>query len=202
MARKVVYYYCFAGVRCEHLRPFQCRGDHGFPVMDCEQLSQILKRLEATKNYFRACLTADLLYLYDIFPDRTNIFIILTESANKKIGHFLLVYIDKNGSVVIFDPIGTNYVDIPDEIKKFVSNNKSVRYNEKRLQGPNSCLCGVFCIFFAIYLSAGYCFEHVISWFADPLWNDVSVYSWFVGRVARPSLTSVLTPARMFLCKF
>ena len=169
--------------------------------MDCDQLSQVLKRLEATKNYFRTCLHIDQLYLYGIFPDRPNIFIILTESSNKRIGHFILLYIARDGSVVIFDPIGTDLTKIPSEIKEFICNNKSVKFNVKQLQGPNSCLCGVFCIFFSIYLSTGYSFEHVISWFAEPAWNDVSIYSWFVKRVAHPPLTSVLTPARMFQCK-
>ena len=166
--------------------------------MDCQQITQVLKRLEITKSYFRDCLPIDRLYLYDIFPGKTNIFIILTETENKEIGHFVLVYIDRNGFVVIFDPAGTDLDEIPIEIKKFININKSVKFNEKRLQGQNSCLCGVFCVFFSIYLSMGYSFEQVISWFAEPQWNDVSIYSWFIKRVAHPSLSPTLTRARMW----
>ena len=170
--------------------------------MDCDQITQVLVKLEATRQYFRICLPIDQLYLYDIFPNRTNIFIILTKNENKEIGHFVLVFVDKNDSIIIFDPLGTNYDGIPIEIKKCIPNNyKTIKFNEKRLQSPNSCLCGLFCIFFSVYLSVGYSFEQLISWFAEPQWNEVSVYSWFVNRVAHRSLTSVLTLERMFHCE-
>ena len=166
-------------------------------------MTQILEKLEVTKDNFRICLSINQLYLYDVSIDKNNIFIILTETENKEIGHFVLLYTYKNGSVIIFDPAGTEYDEIPTEIKTFIkTNNKSVKFNEKRLQGPNSCLCGVFCVFFSVYLSMGYSFEEVISWFADPQWNDVSIYRWFMNRVAHPPLSSVLTPARMFQCQF
>ena len=63
-------------------------------------------------------------------------------------------------------------------------------------------MCGIYCIFFAIYLTIDYQFDDILSWFRDPQWNDISVYQWFIKRLVHRTLLTILTPERMLYCEF
>ena len=190
---------CVIGICWKCVCTFECRSDNRFSLMmDCDQVTEYMLHLPSTKYYFRKCLTASQLLSYDIIPDRINIFIVLLNSD--PIGHFVLIYF-ANSSIIIFDPAGTDLMHIDDNIKHFVmQRNLPILLNEKQLQGSNSCLCGVYCIFVSLYLSIGYSFKELMSWFSsDPSWNDISIYRWFIKRVAHS--VKPFGRARMLQCK-
>lgn len=64
-----------------------------------------------------------------------------------KIGHFVSLTIDKLKNIYFFDSYGKNasYYNV-----KVISNEKN--YNNLCLQSPNSCLCGVFVLYFNYFL--------------------------------------------------
>jgi hypothetical protein len=166
--------------------------------MNCHQLTEYMLHLPPTKYYFRKCISISQLYLYDIMPGRINIFIVLLNSD--PIGHFVLIYFDVS-SIIIFDPAGTDIDHIHGDIKCFIKRWKvPILLNEKQLQGNNSCVCAIYAIFFSVYLSMGYSFKELISWFTPDLpWNDNSIYRWFIKRVAHS--VDPFGRARMLHCK-
>ena len=66
--------------------------------------------------------------------------------------HIGLLYFVKKNEIVYFDSFGVE--DIPEEIKKFISN-KNIKANIYRVQANNSVMCGYFCIRFIDFMLAG-----------------------------------------------
>ena len=60
--------------------------------------------------------------------------------------HWIALYVKNNNEVVYFDSFSVEH--IPEEIKKLIGNNKSIKTNIFRLQACNSIMCGYFCIGF------------------------------------------------------
>ena len=156
--------------------------------MDCQEIDKIFKRDPITKPIYRCCATINNLSnvkkLY--LPNDDNIFILLSLTDNKWLGHFLLLYIDKNKSSILFDSGGVQKVDenIVDFLKTQIGA-KDISYNENRVQLPQSCTCGLYCMFVAHYLAGDYLFQDIISWFdkKDFKLNDRSILEWFKREI-------------------
>ena len=122
--------------------------------MDCGQIEKILKNCPITTPIFRACvevsnLSYSLKSLY--IPGQANIFILLDVPKNQNLGHFVLLFCDKNNRVILFDSAGNNQInnEIKVALKTSIGVNE-VQLNQKRIQSPNSCTCGLYCIFYSI----------------------------------------------------
>ena len=79
--------------------------------MEIGQVNGILKKLID----FSICLSIDHLYQYK--PSDRRVFIVLIDST-KVLGHFVLIFTKINGSIILFDPVGTNHVH--PKIKKWL----------------------------------------------------------------------------------
>ena len=166
--------------------------------MDCAQVNGVM---EKNVKIFNLCLPLNLLRIY-FDRERPCIFIVLMSNKGENIGHFISIYLHEGGGLTLFDPLGIDArSDIDVEILKLIKPDTPLQFNRKKIQGPNSCLCAVYCIFVSLYLSRNYSFNAVLSWFGrDRAWNDASIYSFFSKRLS-PSMTVTLTPARMLRCR-
>ena len=89
-----------------------------------------------------------------------------SSKSNKRMGHWLCLYLDIYGYVsIFFDSFGLAPEVYP-EIKKFLRrHSKFIRYNEICLQHPSYETCGLYVIYFAKYITRGYDLHHILSFF-------------------------------------
>jgi len=181
--------------------------------MDCREIVLLLTSLVVTKPYFRKCVKVVNL-LNSVSPQfvisgENNIFVVLCEnrghqSSNDNIGHFVLIFISCTGNVYLFDSSGNadETANSYPQIKQFIDKVSSGTqlFNKKRIQSFNSCACGIYCIFVAIYLSLNYSLQTILSWFSDTdlVGNDLSILKWFKKRIG----TQLVQDKRILLCDF
>ena len=154
--------------------------------MNCWEISSLLTNyISETKQYFRKCLyVSDLCQINSlIIHGENNIFIVLLNDGDgSAIGHFCLVFYSKDKLLVVFDSLGlrdTTY-SLFNGLKSEL-NAKEIRYNTTQFQSNNSCVCGLYCIYIAVWLSTGSSFQEVLSRFSSTelWWNDKSIFEWF-----------------------
>ena len=169
--------------------------------MECQEIETVLRNLPTTKNIFRGCFVSDKLLLARrvLCRGQDNIFIVLiVDEEDDFLGHFILLYLSSDNILTVFDSVGRHYPKINDFLAHLRP--KLIHRNVKKIQGPNSCVCGVYCILVAVYLSIGLGLTHIIQWFSksDLKTNDESVYLWFTKRIAKHFVTR---RQRLLMCQ-
>ncbi len=154
--------------------------------MNDKEIVEILLHHPVTANFFRACCGVDQLcgarklHVAGTF----NIYICnTTPSMSSKMGHWLLIVLQPYGtgsSCDFFDSFGRDVSQFDTRIFKFIHGFKPLRvnFNPSKLQMDGSCVCGLWVIFMAVYICAGYSMPSILKWFSktDQQLNDLSLY--------------------------
>lgn len=113
-------------------------------------IDRILQTDNLTKKTYLGCFSYDERPVINSYPSS---FVINTQPRSKEGEHWLAMYFDIDENCYFFDSFGNkpsfyrlhNYI---------LSNSRKWTYNMKQLQGfePH---CGVYCIFFLLFISRG-----------------------------------------------
>ena len=124
--------------------------------MDCWEISSLLANIiPETKRDFRKCISDNNLSEIKnlILYGKHNIFIVLL-NGHKQIGHFCLIFFSKDQTLVIFDSPGvTDDHPLLRNIPQL--NPEKIYFNNTSFQGKDMCVCGLYCLYVALWLSLG-----------------------------------------------
>ncbi len=167
--------------------------------MNTTQLSVILSNCAITKPYFRTVVPIDYLLsaakMYN--KNEKNIFVVNVLESGEGFGHWVLIFVYPNNELISF--VDSFAVEPAQYDKRFViflrKFSKTIDYCPYAVQQNRSCTCGLYCVFFAIYLTLGYSLDTITRWFspARKLLNDKSVIAFIRERVYIPSSRRFLT---------
>ena len=117
-------------------------------------------------------------------PKDVRAYVINTDESHLPGTHWIAVYFpeDKNNVVEYFDSYGLPPLE-QDMVDFMRRNAVSTRFNNIRLQGMDSMVCGQYCVHYLHQRSLGYSLEHLVSYFGQNYSrNDRQVEHWFCDR--------------------
>lgn len=144
--------------------------------MNTFQLTNILNTDSFTKRLFLGVYARDEVPIKVKYP---SCFIINTHNSNQPGEHWLAFFLNQDGSVEFFDPIGLSpqFYNL-DKYLQIISKNK-VFYTNQRLQGFGSNYCGVYCVYFLYQRSRGITFNNFYKDFENCFENDKFIKKYF-----------------------
>lgn len=130
--------------------------------MDTKEIYDIIRKKGSLASIFLGVFPSDM--LPKVVKKRPSAIIINTDPANKPGKHWVAAYFNNDNSVEYFDSYGLSPFN--NEILNFLSENSSVIYkNGVHLQGLNSLVCGLYCIFFLYFKCRGYSLNKILKFF-------------------------------------
>ncbi len=165
--------------------------------MNSTQIERILSKYPVSAPYYRVCLPVDLLWesRKHFVALNYNIVVVNTATSREDFGHWLLLFFAPRSTsswiCYFIDSYGRNIQDFDARILKFVNYfTHEIQNNPTKLQQNSSCMCGLYVIFFAIFLSASYSLAAILSWFSkrDLQLNDISVLHYLKNCVKIPKM--------------
>jgi len=126
--------------------------------MNSLQMEKALLVDKMCKDIFVGVFAADKL------PDKEypGIYIANTDVASQPGQHWVAFYCEKPDTTEVFDSYGYNPAVYSLFLKTWIGDDYIVQ-NSCRLQGPDSTVCGQYCIFYTLLRCHGYRYEDVIS---------------------------------------
>lgn len=109
-------------------------------------ISNALRNNPTTRSIFKGVCSADKLPSVQITSP--SLFIVHTQNANVKTGHWEAIYVQPHVRVVFFDSFGRS-PHVSSHIKFIQSQHLPVSHNARQLQSYYSFTCGQFCCLFA-----------------------------------------------------
>ena len=143
--------------------------------MDTVELLRNVESDDVVRRTFGGILPRDKL------PDRIETFpvsfIVNTDSSREEGSHWVAFYLQNEDCGEFFDSYGNSPTSLAEEFEDFLKNNvKNYSYNDKRLQGDFSTVCGQFCLFYLYHRCRGYDIREITRMFhKDADINDVLV---------------------------
>ena len=117
--------------------------------MDTQQLREIMKRDRLAQLYFKGVYAADQIEERKVIKYPCG-YIINTEPIIKEGEHWVAIYIDDSGRGEFYCSYGKSPHTY--NFDKWISKNTSSwTYNQKRMQGNNSSVCGHYCVFYLLH---------------------------------------------------
>ena len=116
-------------------------------MMDEDDINGLIQRCQKLKHKFRGVFAAD------NFPSKlkSNTFLIVNASKSQSPGTHWLLICKKNNHLLFADPLGRSLSSYKNIYQRLAKNN--VQFHQllenQPIQGQNSELCGLFCIFIA-----------------------------------------------------
>ena len=102
---------------------------------------------------------------------RPCLIIVNTDPSWKRGEHWIVIFFSSQKEVEIFDSLGSKFSTFPPEIKNFIGRfAESVKYTTKRVQPPNSSLCGLYCLYYAYYRCSKNSMECIVKTVPPPDW--------------------------------
>jgi Ulp1 protease family, C-terminal catalytic domain len=160
--------------------------------MDTNQLNYIFKVDKTTKAYYGGTYASDeILEIVENtkFNGKMKFFVSNTKPSEHEGEHWVLLFF--NGSdepPIFFDSFGRNIpkfkkYDIKKSFDFMISettDEKRYEYNPFFFQAEDSIVCGLYCVFFAHYLSLDVPFNEILDRFDqnDKKTNDALIYEW------------------------
>ena len=103
--------------------------------------------------------------------------IVNTDSSDKPGRHWLAFYFTSYEQIECFDSYGLSPEYYSHNLGAFVKKYESVVTNNKQLQGPNTMVCGQYCLFYLMHRCRGYSMNDIVNMFSsDTYVNDQFVY--------------------------
>lgn len=137
---------------------------------------QILHALRDIKNHTVGVYPADRIPKVWAKP---TAFVVNTDGHKQPGTHWVAMYVNRDGHGCYFDSYGLPPV-IPQHLQRLRRNCKFFRYSAKQLQGPESQLCGHYCVMFLHFMSTGLGIHRFRSAFSNDLSkNDKIVYDYY-----------------------
>ncbi len=165
--------------------------------MNGYEIETILSKFPSTSRFYRDCCPVDSLSdsQNKFVQNSSNIFVVNTANSDEKFGHWLLLFFNSSNICYFVDSYGREPKEFDERISKFVAHfTKRVIHNPRKLQQSSSCVCGLYVIFFSVFLCTGYSLTKIISWFSKPdlRLNDISVLKFLRKRVRLPKTSQLL----------
>jgi len=145
--------------------------------MDTWELYYLLNRSSYTASWNPVmCATDELTHRK---PQENQAYVINTDDSHLPGTHWVAVYFPQEGCVEYFDSYGLPPLD--DDIIDFMRRNaQTTRFNNVKLQGIDSMVCGQYCVYYLHHRSLGYSLEHLVTYFdRHSSRNDDKVDRWF-----------------------
>jgi len=145
--------------------------------MDTRELQYLLSRSSYTSSWNPVVCAKD--ELPHRKPKEVHAYVINTDDSHLPGTHWVAVYFPHGGSVEYFDSYGLPPME--KDILEFMRRNAaSTRFNNVRLQGSKSMVCGQYCVHFLHQRSLGYSLERLVNFFdMEYARNDDKVSRWF-----------------------
>ena len=147
--------------------------------MNNREIDAVLSTCALTKPYYRGSYSSNELAHNHLLSNSWNIFIINTTKDSSKVGHWLLAFF-KHHICTFVDSFGFPVSHYSADIIEFVCKNSTIVHcSNKQLQQNSSQVCGIYVIFFSIYLSTNVPLPAIVGWFSDnKRLNDKSLHIW------------------------
>lgn len=151
--------------------------------MNNEDIKLLLENCSVTAPYFRSAVSVtdknleSAVLAFEV--SKPNYYVFNTE--NQKVGHWLAVCFDSKAHALFFDSYGQtpNYYStkLEDFIVKLSGDNWTS--SSKAIQSDNSCVCGIYCVYFIIRFALGHKIDLITSPFSSNLFaNDHMIFKW------------------------
>jgi len=105
------------------------------------------------------------------------VLIVNTDPSNKPGGHWVAIYVRRDGIAEYFDSYG-----LPPQgktISRFLKKFEGCYFSKQQIQGLFSSVCGHYCIFFAVRRWHNYSLEKILATFSENLEeNDELITDW------------------------
>lgn len=146
-------------------------------------------------SQLECCIDCDMLlkqYVVGVFPiDRLPRdcakypcgFIVNTDVHSKPGTHWISLYVEKNGTLEVFDSYGKSPSYYNNCLTKWINIHSFVaRSNHRRIQGDFSNVCGMYCLHYLHQRLAGRSMEDIVHRFSDTdyRFNDQFIFEYFV----------------------
>ena len=143
--------------------------------MNTLQILNVLKNDPFTKSVFTDVLPSDL--LLNQIQKKPRGFILNEDTSNGPGTHWISIYITADGKGEFFDSYGEPPEFYSRNFETFLEDYSSTfTWNEKTLQSPWSCVCGQYCLFYALHRSRNIFMSTTVNMFTDQRdWNDTLV---------------------------
>jgi len=111
-------------------------------------------------------------------------FIVNTDPSFLPGKHWIAVFIPSNSLPEFFDSLGRSPSHYSEKILNFLLNKNSEGfvYNCKRLQGPQTSTCGLFCLYFLYFRIRGYSFVDILERFGLNLNHNEYIVTEFYSQ--------------------
>lgn len=144
------------------------------------EIDGILRRDRYTKAYFRGVFSRNTLPQRQ--PSGRRAYVCNTDRDDAPGEHWVAMYIDSGDNGFYFDPYGI--YPLHNEFSEFM--NKNTRcwiFNDKRVQGSHSTVCGQYCVYFILQSLRGKSMETIVAQFnKDCDDNDVQIFDYFAYK--------------------
>ena len=143
-------------------------------------IEKMLSKHPVTREAFGGVYPCDKLPFH--LPQDKTLFVANTDPAHREGEHWVLFFFNhEEKHCIYFDSYGL--VPLVDNFLKFIYKHaETYTHNTRRLQDPNSDVCGYYVVYFAVQLCKGRKLESIVSYFdLDKKFNDAMMVD-FVQR--------------------
>ena len=148
--------------------------------MDTSQISHVLRADPFSKTHFQGVFSSDQLQYFN--PELPCAVVVNADPSNRPGSHWMAIYIAETGLGTYFDSYGLSPSIFPDVNTFLKKECDSYRYNNRRIQGFNSTVCGQYAIFFLLHKCRGMDMGKVLSWFTDHHDTNDALVHGFIER--------------------
>jgi hypothetical protein len=136
--------------------------------------SKQLRNLIAKYNLHAKVISSDQLLITG-----TEHYIVNSDPSNMPGRHWMCIF--NSNPVEFFDPLGYNpsHYGFEDKLSKYFV------YNNIRLQGSSSLLCGEFCIFYLYFRRKGFVMDDIIHYLHNSFIENDSIVGAFVNKLIK-----------------
>jgi hypothetical protein len=148
--------------------------------MNSLQIETALFADKMCKNIFAGTFSSDTL------PEKEypGAYIANTDTASQPGQHWVAFYCDELNKLEVFDSYGYNPAIYSPFLKNWIGNDFLIQSNCK-LQGPDSTVCGQYCMFFVLLRCHGISYQDIISALTrNTTYNDKFVCK-FINKYCR-----------------
>jgi hypothetical protein len=122
------------------------------------QIDTALRSEKICRDIYVGTFSADTLPLKE-YP---GAYIANTDTSSQPGQHWVAFYCEKEKQIEVFDSYGYNPAVYSPYLKNWIGSDYVIQSTCK-LQGPDSTVCGQYCMFFVLLRCHGFSYEYVIS---------------------------------------
>lgn len=137
--------------------------------MNTWQLEEILKKDKYASGVFCGVKARD--QFIQESPTFPAAYIVNTDNSTQPGTHWISVWLTHENTVEYFDSYGNGplFIDLAEKLNAL---SPHIKYNNFRLQGYTTTVCGHYCLLFCLLRARGFPFDTVINTFKPDMTNE------------------------------